>query len=127
MLLRASGEASGDRVRIEASLGDGDGGVEHGRELLRFAEAAGRHSDDLQDARAALARAIGPEAFVEAAATVGIFNGLVRVADAIGIPLDEATRLGTRDFRADLGLDGFGGARNTRSADEPGAEPARDR
>lgn len=123
MLLRASGEASGEKVRLEGSLGDGDGGVEHGRELLRFAEAAGRGTEDLPDSRAVLLDAVGPEAFVEVAATVGIFSGLVRIADSIGIPLDEATRMGTHDFRADLGFDAFGGARNTRSANAAGSEP----
>ena len=127
MLLRASGEAGGENVRLEGSLGDGDGGVEHGRELIRFAEAAGRRTDDLEDSRTALIHVVGPEAFVEAAATVGIFSGLVRVADSIGIPLDEATRLGTDDFRAQLGIDSFGGARNTQLSHAPGAEPAEDR
>ena len=127
MLLRASGEASGEKVRLEGSLGDGDGGVEHGRELLRFAEAAGRGTDDLQDSRTALIAAIGPEAFVEAAAAVAIFSGLVRVADSIGIPLDEPTRRGTQDFRATLGFNTFGGARNTQLSNAPGAEPAEDR
>ncbi len=113
MLLRASSEAIGEKALLEGATGDGDGGVPHGGALTRFAEAATRGNDDLDAARSALVGAVGAEAFIEAAATVGIFNGLVRVADAIGVPLDDGTLDNSLDFRAALGIDQFGGARNT--------------
>ena len=113
MLLRASGQANKTDVRLEGSIGTGDGGVEHGEGLLRFAEAATRGSNELGEARIALIDAIGAEAFLEAAATVGIFNGLVRVADSTGIPLDEGTRNNSGSFRESLGLNEFASARNT--------------
>ena len=47
------------------------------------------------------------------AATVGIFNGLVRIADATGIPLDGGMVRASRAFREDLGLNDFDGAGNT--------------
>ena len=121
MLLRASGEALGDEVDLGATVGSedaGDAGVPHGAALARFAEAATRGSEDLPDARAALLAAVGPEGFVEAAATVGIFNGLVRVADATGIPLDDGTRKASRSLRSDLGIDRFAGASGTTDATE---------
>ena len=113
MLLRASGEAMDEEAQLEGSIGDGDSGVEQGVALVRFAEAATRGSEDLGEARTALIDAIGGEAFIEAAATVGIFNGLVRVADALGIPLDEGTRRNSEAFRDSLGLNEFASARNT--------------
>ena len=113
MLLRASGQAIDEDVQLEGSVGDGDGGLPHGAELLRFAEAATRGSEDLAASRSALIDAVGGTGFIEAAATVAIFNGLVRVADATGIPLDEGTRSNSETFRQRLGLDEFGGARNT--------------
>ena len=113
MLLRASGKAIDEDVRLEGSIGEGDGGLPHGAALLRFAEAATRGSVDLAESRRALIDAVGGAAFIEAAATVGIFNGLVRVADATGIPLDEGTRRNTEGFRKSLGLDAFGGAQQT--------------
>lgn len=113
MLLRASGEAIDEDVQLEGSLGTGDGGVDHGEALLRFAETATRGSDDLDHARKALLEAVGGPAFIEAAATVGIFNGLVRVADSTGIPLDEGTRRNSASFRESLGLDAFPSSRNT--------------
>lgn len=124
VLLRESSKALGNEAKLEATVGQGDGGggVPHGQALVRFAEAA-RGGDDLPEARAALIDAVGWEGFVEAAATVGIFNGLVRTADAIGIPLDEGTRAASVDFRADLGLDDFAGAGNTDLERRAGAAP----
>jgi len=113
MLLRASGQAIDEDVEIEATVGRGDGGVALGASLLRFAEAATRGSEGLAAARRALLAEAGPAAFVEAAATVGIFNGLVRVADATGIPLDESTRQASIPYRDDLGLTRYASARNT--------------
>ena len=113
MLLRASGEAIDEDVQLEGSIGNGDGGVEHGAALVRFAEAATRGSDDLDEARTALINAVGGAAFIEAAATVGIFNGLVRVADSLGIPLDEGTQRNSEAFRESLGLNEFASAGNT--------------
>jgi hypothetical protein len=123
MLLRASSQAIGESVNLEGTIGKGDGGVPHGALLVRFAEAATRGNEDLPEARTALLEAIGPEAFVEAAATVGIFNGLVRVADATGIPLDDGTLRASTEFRQDLGLNDYLGARST----DRGIDAERDR
>ena len=61
MLLRESGKAIGEDVKLEGSIGEGDSGVHHGAALIRFAEAATRGSDDLNDVRSALVAAIGSE------------------------------------------------------------------
>lgn len=113
MLLRASSEAIGEQADLNGTIGEGDGGVPHGNELREFAEAATRGSTELAATRQALLEAVGPKAFVEAAATVGIFNGLVRIADATGIPLDDRIRAATGEFRAQLGLNEFSGSANT--------------
>jgi len=103
----------GEDVDVRASIGVGDGGIEQGEALRTFAELATRGEEGLEDAREKLLRAVGPAGFVEAAATVGIFNGLVRTADATGIPLDDGTRKASADFRKELGFEEFGGARNS--------------
>jgi hypothetical protein len=92
---------------------DGETGVPHGRLLTDLADAVCRRSPDLPAVRAAVLDAVGPAGFVEAAATVGIFNGLVRVADGCGIPLDDGTLSVSRTERAALGLERYGGAANT--------------
>ncbi len=126
MLLRASSEALGDEAKLSAAVGEGDGGVEHGELLARFAESATRGSDDLPSLREQLVTAMGGERFIEVAATVGIFNGLVRVADATGIPLDDGTLKASIDFREQLGLNQFAGATNTDLARAGAGQPERE-
>jgi hypothetical protein len=91
----------------------GDAGVPHGQHLLRFATAAQRDHEDLAEATEALRAAVGDDGLVEAAATVSVFNGLVRVADGTGIQLDEGVAAYTADYRDRLGLNRYQGARNT--------------
>lgn len=99
---------------LEATVGrGGDGGVPHGEAIVRFGESVTRGTDDLPEAREALIDALGPAGFAEACSIVGIFNGLVRIADASGIPLDEGTLSASRDFRGALGLEQFPSAANT--------------
>ena len=115
MLLRASGEAIGEKVDLNGAVGGSAGRLSHGDLLVAFAEAATRGSDELAGLRKELLEAVGPEAFVEAAATVGAFNGLVRVADATGIPLEEDKAADTADFRAALGIDDFASVTGRRT------------
>ena len=49
---------------------------------------------------------------IDAAVIVAVFNGLVRSADGIGIPLEDGMLAATVDARAVLGLDRFVGAAN---------------
>ena len=92
---------------------EGDGGVPHGALLARYAEAVCRKDAELAEIRDRLVAAVGPAGAVEAAATVAIFSGLVRVADATGIPLDAGTLALSDGWRGRLGLDRYGGAVNT--------------
>jgi len=106
-------------VDLASAIGEGSGGVPEGALLARFAEAATRGSTELASLRRELREAVGGAAFVEAAATVGIFNGLVRTADATGIPLDESTLASSADFRQRLGLESFAGARSSALGPSP--------
>lgn len=115
-LLRASSEAAGLSLDIDATLDStskSDAGVPHGRRLLRFATAAQTESADLAEARSELERAVGSDGLVEAAATIAIFNGLVRVADGTGIQLDDGVLSDSADYRERLGVDNYAGAVNS--------------
>jgi hypothetical protein len=114
MLLRESSKAVGGDAGLDATVGrGGDGGVPHGEAIVRFGEAVTKGTDEVANARASLIAAVGPEGFAEACAIVGIFNGLVRTADASGIPLDDGTLAASKDFRAELGLEDYPSAVNT--------------
>jgi hypothetical protein len=104
-----------DLARV-AGRGTGDGGVPHGAALVAFAEAAlGRDAGALEQARRELLARIGPAAVVDAAAVVGAFEMMDRIADATGIPLDRALDAATQELRSDLGLERFASAANTRT------------
>jgi hypothetical protein len=110
LLLRASGLTQNRDYDLNAVTGaaPGDAGVPHGRRLVAFAEAAlGEDDAVLSRARAELMAALGPGGLVDAAAVVGLFDAIDRVADATGVPLEEEKAEASADFRAALGLDRF--------------------
>jgi hypothetical protein len=47
---------------------------------------------------------MGERAMTDAAATIAAFNAYPRIADATGIPLEDAKAAGTADLRMELGL-----------------------
>jgi hypothetical protein len=58
-------------------------------------------------AHAALVSSMGERAMTDAAATIAAFNAYPRIADATGIPLEDAKAAGTAgtaDLRMELGL-----------------------
>jgi hypothetical protein len=98
-VLRESAQHSGSEFDLDGLTGGsmGETGIVHGGLLVAYAEAVvGDDEVKLGAARAALLEAMGPEALVDAAATVASFNSVVRVASATGIPLDEVDE-GDRD------------------------------
>jgi hypothetical protein len=112
VLLRASGEHTGDDYALESIHGVAHGGIPHEAELLAFADAF--YADDggvLERARRTLHAAVGDAAFVDAAGIVGIFDAVVRIADATGTPLEDYKLEVSEDLRADLGINDFPSAR----------------
>jgi hypothetical protein len=114
-----SSEALGLDVDYERILDRdhlGEVGVPHGPELLTFTNAVQIGTPKLPPARAALESEVGAEGLLEAAATIAIFNGLVRVADGTGIQLDGGVFALSADDRARLGIDRFAGAANSATS-----------
>lgn len=109
-LLRASGHDALDGVT------EGNGaatGVPHATELLAFADAAtNRDAKALGAARAALASAVGTPGMHDAAAVIGGFNGITRIADATGIPVEPAKAEAAADFITALGIARFQAEKN---------------
>jgi len=61
----------------------------------------------LASARAAIVAHLGPAAMVDAAAVIAGFDGITRIADATGIPLEPPKAEAVADLRGTLGLDQF--------------------
>ena len=108
MRLSLSGKHTGDEYALEAAIGkgSGDGGLPRGELLNDFVEAV--CADDVAHTatvRQKVIKGMGEAAMVDAAAVIAAFNCYPRVADATGIPLEEAKAAATATMRAELGLD----------------------
>ena len=94
-----------------------DSGVDHGAELVAFAEAVvGADEAELERARKELLAAAGPQALVDAAAVAGNFQRMVRIADGAGIPLDGVLDVMSVHLRDELDLRRYGSAAHTPEA-----------
>ena len=89
-----------------------DAGVEHGALLLVFTEAVMRGEPAAAE-RQRLRAVLSTESFVDAAAVIGAFNVVDRIADATGIPLDPVMNTMSQDIRNQLNLARFASAANT--------------
>jgi hypothetical protein len=111
-----SGQAAGLDIDLVSALdpeSTGDSGVPHGAELLAFANAVQIDQPSLNRTRDVVESLVGTDGMLEAAATIAIFNGLVRVADGTGIQLDDGVVMASADYREELGVNAFAGGVNT--------------
>jgi hypothetical protein len=112
-LLRESSKATGENYDLSLLTGGaGDGNIPHGALLVAFADAV-LGSDDARLAaiRSEIRAKLGDAALVDAAAIAATFNAIDRVADATGIPIEDAKAEATADFRAALGINAFAESR----------------
>lgn len=112
MLLRASGQHTGDDYDLKNIRRSDDDRIPHAAALIAFAEAF--YADDLvvlDRARRDLHAAVGDGAFVDAAGIVGVYDAVVRIADATGTPLEDYKVEISGDLRAELGINDFPAAR----------------
>ena len=106
MLLRGSGEHTGDDYDLTAIVNDGtvDGGVAAGAALAAYADAFFEDGARFAAARDRLKIEVGEEASVDAAAILAIYDAVVRIPAATGIPLEEAKAEMSADLREELHL-----------------------
>lgn len=116
-MLRVSAKATNTTIDIQGISGDASAaaqGIEHGPELMRFAESLARRNEpELAAARKDLLKAAGPSVLVDAAGVAANFQRMVRIADSTGIPVDNLDNPLSQQIRVDLGLDTFSSARNS--------------
>lgn len=85
-----------------------DGGVPHGDLLVELSDAvAGWRWNEVAALRSSACQELGPDATSDAILVASGFNGITRVADAIGIRLDPHTAEASVALREDLGLNAF--------------------
>jgi len=109
MLLGASSKAQNTEAQLESvTSSDIDPGIVHGDWLRKLSEAA-INSDwlGLGEMRASAEAAMGTQEVADALTVAAAFNGITRVADATGIPLDENTAATTQEMRERTGIAEF--------------------
>lgn len=122
MALRVSALSNTTEIDLQGVNGDADGaavGIEFGAELMRFAESVASRDQALEHRRRELLEAAGPAVLVDAAGVAANFQRMTRIADAIGIPVDNMSLEMGQQVRQELGIDRFPSARN--SLDRPQA------
>ena len=108
MRLRVSGQQTGNEYDLRSIMEGGqvDAGLPHGNLINDFVEAlCGRDPSRIASARVAIVSAIGEQALVDSAATIAAFNAYPRMADATGIPLENAKKEATAEMREELGME----------------------
>ncbi len=86
----------------------GDGNVPRGALLRALAEAVARWRwEDVGSLRREGAAGMAPRQLSDAILVAAGFNGITRIADAIGIRLDAGTAETSVALRAETGIDGF--------------------
>ena len=107
MSLQTGGDADLGLVNATGESPD----IPNGSLFADFAEAVIIDRDALPAARHALLAELGSDAVVDAAGVAALFNAINRVADAIGIQVENSKLERTADFRETLGLDDYQTAR----------------
>lgn len=116
-MLRASSLTTETEVDLQGVNGDAEAaavGVEYGKELMQLGEAvASRDNQLLVQSRQSLLEQAGEAVLVDAAGVAANFQRMVRIADSMGIPVDDMeTDLG-KAVRSELNLTRFASAENT--------------
>ena len=120
MLLRASGEKEQTDYNVNSVTSDSlDSGVPHD-DILRALTEASTRGDWLGLAliRPRAERIMGLQQTLDALVVAAAFNGITRVADATGIPLDENTDQTTTQLREATGIQRFAYAEKSSRYDE---------
>jgi hypothetical protein len=119
-MLRVSSQTTNTAIDLQGIEGDPERaavGIEFGAELMQLAQAlARRDAEALAQARETLLQRAGAAVLVDAAAVAANFQRMVRIADSIGIPVDNLDSDLSREVRGTLRLGGFHSARNTPGA-----------
>lgn len=119
-MLRASAKINKTEIDLQSIHGNQSSaakGIKYGPQLLAFAESiARRDTAAITASRVALLELAGPLVVVDAAGVAANFQRMVRIADSIGIPVDDMTTELGQQVRGELNLEQFTSAQHTLGA-----------
>lgn len=89
--------------------------VPHAKVLIALADAVVQRNEPLlPGARQNAIDALGVDGFADAAAVIGNFERMNRIADAAGLELDTPVRVLSSDIRDQIGINSFATAAHTK-------------
>ncbi|MFT5210252.1 MAG: hypothetical protein ACI9CE_001977 [Flavobacterium sp.] len=107
-MLRVSANKTESDIDINMIMGSeaaSHSDIQYARELVQFAGSlASRDESALKEARDALFSQAGPSVLVDVAGVAANFQRMVRIADAVGIPVDSNDNEMSNQVRSDLDL-----------------------
>ena len=116
-MLRASSMTTETDINLQGVNGDQEAatlGIKHGKELMLLGEAvATRDQSLLEQARQRLLDEAGTSVLVDAAGVAANFQRMVRIADSMGIPIDDMESDLGKSVRTELDLTRYASAANT--------------
>ena len=118
-MLRVSAQVTETDIDLRGINGSAEAavqGIQFGDLLMAFASAVATAAPDLADHRQALLATAGADVLVDAAGVAANFQRMVRIADSIGIPVDDMTTELGQHVRDELQLSRFASAQNTLNA-----------
>ena len=109
MLLSLSGDKTGNEYNLNAvNTPSGLAGVEDEHWIRLITELTmTKEWEQLSQTREEASQIIGEQKVVDTLVVASAFNGITRVADATGIPLDVDTEKNTAQMRTDTGIQSF--------------------
>ena len=109
MLLSLSGDRTGKEYNLNAvNTPSGLAGVEDEHWIRLITELTmTKEWEQLSQTREEAAQIIGEQKVIDTLVVASAFNGITRVADATGIPLDVDTEKNTAQMRTDTGIKSF--------------------
>ena len=110
MLLRASGDRNNESYNLDSVTSEGisDAGVNNGAFLMELAAAVyAQDADVLADIRTRGVKLLGERGLAEAMGIASGFNGITKVANGTGLPLDKSTADITGEMRTETGIDEY--------------------
>jgi hypothetical protein len=120
MALSLSANATDTAIELQmvnGSMGSDAQGIPFANELAGFAEAvAQRDPAEISRTRDNLLQVAGEVVTVDAAGVAANFQRMVRIADSMGIPIDEQNVVAGAGIREELNISRFASAQNTPSA-----------
>ena len=116
-MLRASAMTTETDINLQGVKGDQEAatlGIKHGKELMLLGEAvATRNQALLGKTRQKLLDEAGASVLVDAAGVAANFQRMARIADSMGIPIDDMENDLGKSVRTELNLTRFASAANT--------------